>query len=212
MRLLVARQEFSADEPTPAIKLPGFALITQLKDPQTMRPELKRIFQSLIGFLNISGAMNGQPQLDLDMQVEGDQQYFSAKYVREVDRRETAAVPIQYTFSPSLAFVGDVAILSSTMPLAKQVVSQLAATPAVPAESRGVNTEFEVDFEGVRISLEDNFKQLVSQNMLQDGHTQEEAEAEIGTLLSVLELLQRASLELSFDNQATFAATVSFAE
>ena len=86
MRLVASRQVFDDGDPVPAIKLPGFALVAKLKDPK-MKPELKRIYQSFIGFLNVTGAQTGQPQFDLDMETSGNAQLYTAKYVFEVDRK-----------------------------------------------------------------------------------------------------------------------------
>lgn len=125
LRVVVARQLFETEQLTPAIRLPSFALVGQLRDPELMRGELKRIFQSLIGFLNIIGAMEGQPQLDFDMETNGSLQLLTATYVREVDRRVNDAVPIQFNFSPSVAFVHDAVIISSTSQLARKLAEQL---------------------------------------------------------------------------------------
>ena len=64
LQIVATRQEFKDRLPQPAYKLPAFALVTRLKDAKKMRPELRRIFISMIGFLNFVGAMEGQPQLD----------------------------------------------------------------------------------------------------------------------------------------------------
>ena len=65
----------------PAIKLPAFGLVADLKDPAKMQPELRRTFQSVVGFLNIVGAMNGQPQLDLDMEKTDAAQFVTSSYI-----------------------------------------------------------------------------------------------------------------------------------
>ncbi len=212
LRIVVARQDFSNQAVVPAIKLPGFALVTKLREPDVMRPELKRIFQSFIGFLNITGAQNRQPQLDLGMESVGDLQIYSATYVPEIDRREEAAVPIQFNFSPSLAFVDDVAILSSTTDLARRVAEQMAGSATATETPQSANTLVEIDLAALREILEDNSQQLISQNMLSDGHTREEAEAEIGTLLSILKLLKQASLTLEFQQTAALSATLRLAD
>jgi hypothetical protein len=50
--------------------------------------------------------------------------------------------------------------------------------------------------------LELNRKQLVSQNMMEKGHSKEEAEKEIDVLMSVLKLVSNASLSLEFGDSA----------
>ncbi len=217
LRLVVARQVFDGDQPTPAIRLPSFALVGQLREPTLMRSELKRIFQSLIGFLNIVGAMEGQPQLDQNMETDGDQQLLTATYVREIDRQSDANAPIQFNFSPSVAFVGDSVIISSTIPLAKQLAKQLqlpadsAATNSKPS-TKITNTILQVSGTALLQTLTDNLDQLIAQNMLEEGHSKDEAEAEIGMLLSIITLFKDASLQLEFDTQARLSAQLNFAD
>lgn len=211
MRVVVTRQDFTADRTVPALRLPAFAIVAQLRKPDEIRPEWKRIFQSFIGFLNITGATNGQPQLDLGMESDGQHHYYTATYVRGIDQGATGA-PIQFNFSPNIAFFGDHVVLSSSLELSKQLVQQLES-PAVAAEGAiPSNTLFEIEAASVRQALEDNREQLVAQNMLGKGKTKEAAEAEIGTLLSLIDLLRKATLELTFERDATLQTTVHLAE
>ena len=60
-----------------------------------MQPELRRTFQSLIGFLNIVGAMNGQPQLDLDMEKSEAAQFVTASYLPDPDCQRPARLEDQ---------------------------------------------------------------------------------------------------------------------
>lgn len=204
VRIVVERQEFDGSQPTPALKLPSFALVAQLREPEIMQKELKRTFQSLVGFLNVTGAMNGQPQLDLGTESNESQQFFTATYEPEVDRDRSTDAPIQFNFSPSLAFVGGEMILSSSIPLAKQLANQLShdAAGQVAPEPVGTNTLLEINAQSVRQALTDNRQQLIAQNILEKGHSQEEAEAEIDTLLSILNLLDRFQVDLAFEQQA----------
>ncbi|MEZ6137317.1 MAG: hypothetical protein R3C53_20710 [Pirellulaceae bacterium] len=213
MRLVVERTTFAEGAPIPAIRLPGFALVTQLREPEVMRGELKRIFQSLIGFLNVAGAQNGQPQLDMNMETTDSGQFITAQYVPEVDRKHNADAPIQFNFSPSLAFVNDHAILSSTIPLSKQLALQLAQ-PATTT-TRGAttaNTLLEIDIHGIQAALQDNRGQLIAQNMLEKGHSRQEAEAEIDTLLAILPLFERLAMQLGFDEQAELTIKLQIAK
>jgi hypothetical protein len=191
IQLVVTRQRFDGSGPIPAIKLPAFALVGRLKDPQAMQPELRRTFQSLIGFVNITGAMNGQPQLDLDNQRSDGRQIVSANYVPAAD--EQNANRINYNFSPSVAFVGDRFIVASTRQLAAEL-AELADEQPVPA-----NTHARLSASVLRSILDDNRQHLVAQNMLEQGHDKEEAERQIGDLLSILDALESAALRLGVD-------------
>ncbi len=68
-----------------------------------MRRELKRTFQSLIGFLNIVGAMEGQPQLELmsETKSERDSQFYWAEYLLDTDKKYDNGLPIQFNFQPA---------------------------------------------------------------------------------------------------------------
>ena len=214
MRLVASRQEYAEGSPVPAIKLPGFALIATLKDPNKMRPELKRIFQSFIGFLNIVGAMEGQAQFDMNMENENGMQFISATYVPEVDRKSSDEAPIQFNFSPCLAFSGDVAVLSSSIALAKQLAVAVSKTPSgdASAASTHANTLIDMDVQALKQILLDNRRQLVSQNVLEKGHSRKDAEKEIDMLLSILELFDRSSLSLSFANNVRLEMTATLAK
>lgn len=226
MRLVGSRQVFEDGDPVPAIKLPGFALVAKLKDSK-MKPELKRIFQSFIGFLNVAGAQNGQPQFDLDMDTSGSAQFYTAKYVFEVDRKKREEAPIQFNFSPCLAFVDDAVVLSSTITLAKNVAVSLSSpgqtisnssaadstasgSPAMNAPA--ANTVLQIDAQAVKSILQDNRNHLISQNMLEKGHSKKEAELEIDTLLSLIDLLDNAKLQSSFHQAATLEISAAFRE
>lgn len=207
LRLVSARQEFPPGQPLPAIRLPSFGIVAQMREPEVMRGELKRIFQSLIGFLNITGAMNGQPQLDLDMQTVADNPFFTATYVRDVDRQPEDQLPTQFNFQPTLAFVKDQVIIASSSALAKDLATQLdagaAAVLPVTTNPQPKNTLIEVDGTAVYQTLQDNRGQLVAKNMLEKGHTKAEAEQETQLLLDIARMFQSLRLELGFQDQAT---------
>jgi hypothetical protein len=192
IRLVAARQEFAEAQPTPAIQLPAFGIALTLKDPQRMRSEFRRTFQSLIGFLNVVGAMNGQPQLDLDMEQEGDVQLVSATYLPEPES-DREQMPINFNFSPSVAFEADRFIIASTKELARALArSKPSATDQPPG-----NTAARLNLQVVREILADNRGQLVAQNMLEEGHSKDEAERQIDLLLMLVGFVQDASVELA---------------
>ncbi|GIW95604.1 MAG: hypothetical protein KatS3mg110_3645 [Pirellulaceae bacterium] len=191
-QLVVARQQFAADQPVPAIRLPAFALAGQLREPEKMRRELRRIFQSLVGFLNIVSAMQGQPQLELDEQRDGDLHLVLARFIPEADRPADAQVPIQYNFAPTLGFRGSRVVLASSPVLARRMLEDCPSEPVPP----GTNTGLLIDREPLRQLLADNRTQLVSQAVLERGRSREEAEEEIDLVLKLLEAVDRFQMRL----------------
>ncbi len=164
-----------------------------------MTRELRRIFQSLIGFLNIVGAMNGQNQLEMDMEkISDDAQLITSSYVPEEDDRESTDANIVYNFSPSVGFAGERFVVSSSKTLARQLTMAKTAKP----ETIDDNTNANLNASVLRDVLADNREQLIAQNMLEDGNSREEAEAIIDLLLQVVDYFQDASLRLGADRRS----------
>ncbi len=191
-------QDFSEVLPRPAIKLPAFALQFQMKTPDETTSELRRVFQSFIGFLNVVGAMNGQPQLDLGMETLGDAKLVTATYVPSRDQRDSMDAPINFNFSPSIAFAGKRIIFSSTTQLARELVSEPEVSDSgnVVSERATRNTDILFNANTLKQVLDDNQSQLVANNMLEKGHDKQAAEAEIGLLLELVGMFKDATFQL----------------
>ncbi|MBI2479118.1 MAG: hypothetical protein HYV60_10940, partial [Planctomycetia bacterium] len=202
IQVVVARQTFAADAPQPAIKLPAFAAVFRLKDPETVGPDFRRTYQSLIGFLNITGSMNGQPQLNLDIEKEDNYQIVSATYLLEKDA-SAGGLKIHYNFSPSIAFVGEHFVVSSTTALARQLAQTVGQGNQ---QNTDLNSTIKLDVRGVSDVLADNRAQLVAQNMLAEGNSKEEAERTIGDLLDLLGVAESATIDLGVGDNALRAS------
>ena len=192
LQLILTRQDFSKAKITPAIKLPAGALVMRLKNPKKNTGELRRMFQSLIGFINIAGGMQGQPQLDLDIDKKDGIQLVSATYVLGENENKKKA-RINFNFSPSIAFAGERVVLASTKELARELA--LAKTP-VAAAGKVVNVATVAYFKGVKEILNDNRGQLIAQTMLSEGKNRKEAAQQIDLLLSVIGVFKDASMQL----------------
>ncbi|HAY79343.1 MAG TPA: hypothetical protein DCY79_05995 [Planctomycetaceae bacterium] len=193
MQLIAVRQDLEDVLPRPAIKLPAFALVFQMKDPETTKREFRRVFQSFIGFLNVVGAMEGNPQFDLDMEQHGDAQLVTATYVPDQGEESSTKAKINFNFSPAVAFQGDRFVLSSTTQLARQIAN-IPKTQAAPTP--GLNAAVRLHADALQRVLADNQAQLVAQNMLEEGNSKEEAEAAIGLLLQGMTFFRESSVKL----------------
>lgn len=197
LQFVVTRQNPEDFIIKPAIKLPAFAIVARMRDPEKTVPQFRRVFQSFIGFINVIGAMNGQPQLDLEMDANNKMKIIAATYVSESEDKE-APGKINFNFSPSLVFVGDRLVLASS----KQLASDLAETD-VPATLKSATTESKqntvalLEVEALREILTDNQAQLVAQNMLDKGHSKEAAEQETAVLMTIINLFQNGDIALS---------------
>ena len=90
------------------------------------------------------------------------------------------------------------------------VDSTVSSSPAL--STTAANTVLQIDAQAVKSILQDNRNHLISQNMLEKGHSKKEAELETDTLLSLIDLLDNAKLKLSFHQSATLEISASFRE
>jgi len=193
---IAVRQEFADTKPQPTIKLPAFAAVFELKQPDSMRRELRRTFQSLVGFLNIVGAMNGQKQLELGGEPIGEAaELVTSTYVPEEDDLQAYDAELIFNFSPSIAFRGRQFVISSSAALARQLVSEASSE-----ESHGnKNTDATLHAAGLQKVLRDNRDQLIAQRMLEDGNSREEATALVDLILNVVGYFKETSVALEQD-------------
>lgn len=215
LQLIVTEQEFGKrNAPIPQVKLPAFALVTRLRDPQVMQPQMKRIFMSLIGFANVAGAMNQQPQLDLEaFRLESGWEV-TASYAVDADRPKDWIVPVQYNFSPTLLLMGDHVVIASTQAVAQAIGEQLKSPAATPVATTNahLNSMIYLDGDLLNKSLSANRQQLISQNMIEKGHSQEEAAAEIELLLSIVKLVKSVEVALTVGSHAGLEVKLEVAQ
>lgn len=193
IQIIAARQSYPEDRPIPAIKIPAFALLAEMKDPETTTREFRRIYQSFIGFFNVVGAMEGNPQFELDFEKLEDGELISASPIPLVGEEKDDQAKINYNFSPTLAFVDDRLIISSASNLARTIAESKRSDDST---TTNINTSMKLFGPELQTSLADNKSHLIAQNMLKEGHTREEAGKQIGILLEALKLFDNASLKL----------------
>lgn len=209
MQLALTRQEFPQSGITPQIKLPAGAIVVRMKKPEETARMFKITFQSAVGFLNVVGAMNGLTPLDLNSEKIGEALVVSSEYLPPADEAAKSQAALQYNSTPTVAFSGDRFILSSSKPLALDLLAHVQEDGPAPA----LNTNMIVEGQEVQLALADNRGPLVAQNMLEKGHDQAAAEQEIDRALDVLKLLERSSLSLSLtDGEARLTVDVELAD
>lgn len=204
-RLVVARREFPAEGFLPIQKLPTFALVFDLEEVEQMRPQLRRTFQSLIGFINITGAMNGQPQLELQMERSEEFEIQSAHYLTPQDHDPSVGLPIQFNFTPAIGFSGTRCVISSDESLAREALE----ASDVSVESRDSETLFNTiaSTHGKILAevLRDNREPLIAQAMIDEGKQRDEAERDLDLLAEIVTWFSRLEVRLGHDTQRAFA-------
>jgi hypothetical protein len=194
IQLVAVRQEFPQGGITPAIKLPAGALVARMKKPEETARMFKISFQSLIGFLNIAAAGQGIGPLEMNTEKLGGALVISSQYLPPTKAEARTEAPLQYNASPTIAFVGDRFILSSSRQLALELAEQLQQESTTASS---LNTVVALDAKVGQAALADNRNSLVAQNMLSRGHDRAAAEDETDRLLKALKFLDSASLRLT---------------
>jgi len=193
MQLVVTRPKFEAGAITPAIKLPSGAIVVRMKKPEETARQFKITYQSVIGFLNVVGGMNGLDPLDQSTEKTANGLIVYSEYLAPAKLENKQEAPLHFNASPTVAFTGDKFILSSSKLLAMELVDLLQKNPEGAKE---VNTALKIDGNVLGKVLADNKESLIAQNMLEKGHGQEAAEKEVGLVMKAASEIAGASLSL----------------
>lgn len=208
IRMVVSEPQTSSEgDLQPALRLPGFALVGRLKGEGKLQRELKRTFQSFVGFLNVAGAQEGQPQLELGSEAGESGSIYWAQYVMDEEKDYSSGLPIQFNFEPTIAFVGELVVLSSQRELAKTLTEQLAKSSGDATNSEH-QTWMSLDVAALQRVLEMNSNSLIAQSMLENGKTRVEAKRDLERISTVMELFERVRMSMQFQDQAVLRMEV----
>ena len=191
----------------PDVKLPGFAVVAELKDEAFAR-KVRVAYKNMIGIFNLNLGMAGQTQLDTTTEKLDGISLTSAEYLFEDDAEEGLLL---YNFSPSIAFVGRHAVLASTRGLALDVAEQLKAGSF--HEATASNTRLEMDAQQLLHILKLNKEALVANNMVAEGNSRSDAEEQIDGLLLIAGLFKAATMDFQVqDDQMSLSLELEFKE
>jgi len=196
VRVVVAEQEYDPSVGTPQVKIPAFAAIFRLRNPEEFSEVVEEAWQSALGLINFTRGQQALPKMIIDKPTHGDTTYSTA-YFSARDEEDKTKLDTRFNFSPSLAMLGDYMVLSSAEGLTRDLIDALkkevAQTAKPLAEAHSL-----VEIDGAQLSsiLGANREALVRQNMVNEGNTQEQAETEIGVLLAIAKYLGRATLDV----------------
>jgi hypothetical protein len=205
-RIVVARQDYARLKPAPDVKLPAFALVTELKEPGSdFAQRLKVAFQTFIGISNVEAVQKKAPPFELGSeQVEGVT-LATARYMIPRSTRPDGETPNQrYNYTPSAAQAGKYFIVSSSAELARSLIKLLKSdawrTRGSPAPATAV---LEADGPELARLLELNRGRLAIPLMLDGGQTRAAAERQVALGLSLLRRLGRGRLTIKDEPAAT---------
>ena len=195
IRLVVANQRYESAAEAPTLRIPAFAAILELRNPDQCHELVEEAWQKAVGLANVTRGQKAEPGLIIERPVHWTTKYTVARYstanIKDKSQRDA-----RYNYRPSLAMPGRHLILSSTEDLAcdlmdalgredKQKVSPLAQTHSV------------VDLDGDKLAAAvlANRDAWMRQNMLKSGGTGEGNSAGLDWFIGVASFVHHLSLK-----------------
>ena len=208
IRLLVAQQKYDESTGAPKTQLPAFAAILRMKNPKDFSGVMEEAWQKAVGLVNFTRGQQAEPGLVIDRPVHGDTQFTVARF-RPPKVEERSDADIRFNFNPALAMPDGYLILSSTEGLARDLIDAVKQeTSKTLAGMQEVHSLAEVDGTNLASILQANREPLIRNNMVEEGHSRDQAETAIDTLLAVLGHLGRTRFEIRNESGATQARFV----
>jgi hypothetical protein len=192
-RLVAAAQNYSRSKLTPDIKIPAFALIAELKNPDEFGTELLISYQTVLGLANLGLGQQSQPRFILLNEKYKDFEIQGAHFLDRAAKSDGAGVHLRHNFSPAVSIAGRYFVLGSTVEIVKDCIDALGDVNAPPKTTEH-NIVFEANMAAVIGVLAQNKEVVVSQNMVSGGNTREQAEQEFDTLLKVIGLFGKGQI------------------
>jgi hypothetical protein len=194
MRLVVATQQYAAEVGTPQPQLPGFALVFRMRRPENFALVAEEAWQKALGLINFTRGQQAEPGLILDRPTHGGVKYTLAYFAPPAEDARTPS-DVRFNFQPAIAMPGDYLILSSTDALAQDLIDALRREgDAGPAALAGKHSLVELNGDALAALLQANREALIRQNMVEKGHSREQAESEIGMLLAIVDSIAHVKL------------------
>lgn len=206
VRLVVAQQEYPPEVGTPQMQLPGLAIVFRMRDPQNFSPVAEEAFQKALGLINFTRGQQAEPGLIIDRPIHQDVKYTVSAFA-PVPPKDNAPADARFNFQPSLAMPGEYLILSSTDGLARDLIDALKSEAASgPKTLSGQHSLVEIQGPQVASILAANRESMIRQNMVEKGHTREQAEGEIDTLCLIVGAVRK--LEIAAGGEGSAQVTV----
>jgi hypothetical protein len=166
VRFVVAEPVYDPAIGTPRVKIPAFAAVLRLRNPETFRVVAEEAWQKALGLINFTRGQKGQPGLIIDRLTHGETKFTVAAFSAAGIENRTE-LDDRFNFRPSIAVEGDSLILSSSDGLARDLIDALRAEAGDATAPRSrVDSLVEIDGARVAAALAANRETLVRQNMV----------------------------------------------
>ncbi len=202
IRFVVSEQAYDPSIGTPRLQVPSFAVIFRMRQPEKFAKIAEEAWQKAVGLINFTRGQQADPGLIIDRPEHGKTKFTMAYFSSDEEESKTN-LDTHYNFRPSIVTLDEHLILSSTDGIAKDLIDflQKEKDQSLPNTHSLVN----MDILQLASILKANRDNMVRQNMLEKGLSQEQAEAEFDILVSVMQFFDRAQLKLGNQQDRTEA-------
>jgi len=205
IRLVVAEQEYDPAIGTPQVKLPAFAAILRLRNPQEFDIVVEEAWQKAVGLINFTRGQQAMPGLIIDRPSQGETK-FTVAYFSSAEVEDKTRLDQRFNFRPAIAMPGEYLIFSSTDGLARDLIDALGREIERPPKPLAeTHSLVEIDAEQLASILKANRMTLVRGDMVKKGRTQEESEAGIDMLLGLAKCVEHVKLSIGKEGELTLA-------
>ena len=148
--------------------------------------------------------MEGGKQLDIDIQRKDDNVILTTAFVKPEPNQP---VSIEYNFTPTLIMTDELFILASTKSLASSLQNPKVAK-ASRANGSTVTPQFQLYGSALKPILEKNKEFIITQNMLNNGSTRQQAADEVALVLRAIELLKMLEIKLEHTDLSSHSLSI----
>ncbi|MFT5290398.1 MAG: hypothetical protein ACI8QS_003632 [Planctomycetota bacterium] len=181
---------------TPDIPLPAAAIVAQVDAASDVGNMLISAFQTAIGIMNIEGAQQMQPQLQLGLELVSGVNLTSAHYPKPV---EGDGVDMRFNLEPACALVGDRFIVGTHRSLVADLVRKLTGEGGDGAKGQArvgsPGESIQLTGSAFARAIRANASALALNSSLEDGKELAVAQGEIEGVAMVGDLIERLTLQ-----------------
>lgn len=190
---LVATTQFATGYKTePLFRLPSMAFVGEMKDPEAFIQRAEPPLRSF-GFV---AALN--VKMSFVEEKHGPYKIIGYRFAEDQKNKEFAN-SILFNFSPCFVRVGDKFVVSTTLELARSLIDELEKESKSAADFDSAAMRGQFSWEGVSAFLGTFREQLVTQSLLDNGGSPEEAKKQVELLLALLGRLGQIDTTLRYE-------------
>ena len=194
-RIVVAHQERTGYKKTPKTRLPAFAFVTEMRDPDNFSKTLEGVLRG--------AALFGGNQFGMQLVEEKYKDLAIVSYRFDEEKAVKQDVnDIRFNFTPSFVRVGNQFVVCSTIDLARELVDLLQAEAKMPAKLIRMTSTDRFYSAGIADILEAFEEQLVAQGILDQAIPADEAKQQVKAFIKLVRGLGSLTEEITFEEKS----------